>query len=274
MDGGLEMHLSAREEVQTLCVYCRGPLAAATAVTCARPRCGARYHAPCWRECRVRYGSCAVFRCGSTGLQRETDLLAAIARLLPTAASIVALFAMLAVLACLVWFIFTTLGGGPRYRQIDRLENPASISTWTTTGFLLLDGRSVRLPGVSAITGSPRALATLVKSGVEIGQDGRVTVLVRIYSGCGTCNSFKERRWKYDLSALLLVLGLASPDATIRPPLDAYSANRATSELEETLGWEWGLRMLGGPVHALETFCRLNEIPLFKHAPREFAGYW
>ncbi|MEZ6186966.1 MAG: hypothetical protein R3F62_18405 [Planctomycetota bacterium] len=35
------------------------------AVGCARAGCGAVYHTECWDECRVSYGACAVFGCGS-----------------------------------------------------------------------------------------------------------------------------------------------------------------------------------------------------------------
>ena len=33
-------------------------------VGCARPGCGAVYHAECWEECKASYGACAVFGCG------------------------------------------------------------------------------------------------------------------------------------------------------------------------------------------------------------------
>jgi len=33
-------------------------------VGCARPGCGAVYHAECWEECKTSYGACAVFGCG------------------------------------------------------------------------------------------------------------------------------------------------------------------------------------------------------------------
>lgn len=52
----------AREALR--CPYCRDD-AARVVLTCARPGCGAHYHAECWDECRGSFGGCAVLGCGS-----------------------------------------------------------------------------------------------------------------------------------------------------------------------------------------------------------------
>lgn len=52
----------AREAMR--CPYCRDD-AARVVLACARPGCGAHYHAECWDECRSSFGGCAVLGCGS-----------------------------------------------------------------------------------------------------------------------------------------------------------------------------------------------------------------
>jgi hypothetical protein len=52
----------AREALR--CPYCRDD-ATRVVLACARPGCGAHYHAECWDECRTTFGGCAVLGCGS-----------------------------------------------------------------------------------------------------------------------------------------------------------------------------------------------------------------
>lgn len=62
---------AARAEADRLrtalaCPYCRDGIQTPEAMACARPGCGALYHAECWREVRPTYGGCAIYGCGST----------------------------------------------------------------------------------------------------------------------------------------------------------------------------------------------------------------
>jgi len=180
---------------------------------------------------------------------------------------------VLTVLVGFAGFTLFMLGAvGPRYRQIDRLSAVASVTSWQGADLILEDGRRLSLPGIKRITGSERALRHLVERGVEVKPNGRVAVLVRIYSGCGNCNSYKERRWKYDLSILLAYLGLAERDENIRVEESELGEGELGARYSKSLENEE--RPYGGSVRELERLHELNGVPLDAHAEPELVGLW
>ena len=253
---------------EPICIYCRAALSIAEALECARPRCGARYHSSCWTECRTRYGSCAVLGCGAAVVPGPSLFRLARAcspSLLPGCR----FWFTLAILLLVLWFLVACDVVGPRYRIVDPLANAAMVTTWTETGLVFEGGSYVFLPGVKRIVGSASTLERLVADGVDIQPSGRLGVRVRFSSGCGNCNrGWRERRFEVDLSALLVFMGLAEPDASIRlTDMDWKCLNPDRGDVR-------GFVLMGKELREVEKVCEENGIPIPLHAEPELAGLW
>jgi len=174
------------------------------------------------------------------------------------------------IIAIFIRFLFSLVGAMPWQRQVDPLEDAASVARWTKGGIELTDGTRISLSGIREISGSRRALDRLVERGVEVQPDGHLAVLVRIRSWCGNCDAATIRRLKCDLSALLVFLGLATSDRSIK-----QGSERGTfigRHLDDEADWEFG--MGGGDFQSLENFCAENGIPLAEHSTPRLAIPW
>jgi hypothetical protein len=78
----------------------------------------------------------------------------------------------------------------------------------------LADGRTVVLPGVSALPDDSPALREALSRGVEVRQDARILALVKIHHWCGN-DPVREHVAQVDLSDMMIFLRLGQPTTTV-----------------------------------------------------------
>lgn len=86
---------------------------------------------------------------------------------------------------------------------VQELDEPAKVEGWSAAGLRLADGRTVQLPGFSALPEDSEALRRATEHGVEVGADGRVTGLVDVRHWCGN-DPVREHIARVDLAYLLM----------------------------------------------------------------------
>jgi hypothetical protein len=85
----------------------------------------------------------------------------------------------------------------------DVLDSPVAVAAWSEEGLHLTNHRTVQLPGFRRLPAESSALAHAIERGVELGSDGRVYALVRVYSTCGGSGWIR----RLDLADMLIFLG-------------------------------------------------------------------
>ena len=138
--------------------------------------------------------------------------------------------------------------------RLDVLSHPMATKGWTERGIVLADNSVVRLPGFHRLPGCSPALSEATRQGVEVGQDGRVYGLVRVWHWCGN-DPVRKQVARVDLSRLLRFLNerasTSTPEATYsypsRPVAGRFSRfGWDVSECGVFLEWNDGLdRHLG-----------------------------
>jgi len=142
---------------------------------------------------------------------------------------------LLAITAARLHFnLLASTGRSSAGEMIETLQNPVAVTSWTTNGLNLADGRSVRIPGLLSLPAESVALAEATKRGVQIDADGRVWGLVRIHHWCGN-DPVREHIAKVDLSEMMIFLHEGEPDATISEK--GYLVGDYVSTFSEW-GWE------------------------------------
>lgn len=118
-------------------------------------------------------------------------------------------------------------------RKIETLQHPVSVTRWDAAGLHLADGRTVELPGVSALPEDSPALREALKHGVEVRQDGRIWALVRIHHWCGN-DPVREHVAQIDLSDMMTFLRIGEPTAAV--PEAEFLAREPGGRFSE-FGW-------------------------------------
>jgi len=57
-------------------------------------------------------------------------------------------------------------------QKIEVLQNPVTVTRWSSDGLSLADGRTVQLPGLRSLSNDSAALGEATKRGVEVHPDG------------------------------------------------------------------------------------------------------
>jgi len=89
--------------------------------------------------------------------------------------------------------------------RVDKLTNPMPTKGWVERGIVLADDRVVQLPGFRRLPGCSAALSEATRAGIEVGQDGRIYGLVRVWHWCGN-DRVRRHIARVDLSRMLLFL--------------------------------------------------------------------
>jgi hypothetical protein len=97
---------------------------------------------------------------------------------------------------------------------LESLQHPVPVARWDSAGLHLADGRTVQLPGVTALPEDSPALREALQRGVELRQDGRVWALVRVHHWCGN-DPVREHVAQVDLSDMMIFLRLGQPTTTV-----------------------------------------------------------
>src|SRR5215468_9734518 len=59
-------------------------------------------------------------------------------------------------------------------KKIETLQHPVAVTSWSSNGLQLADGRIVQVPGLHSLPVESDALTEATKRGVEVGAEGRV----------------------------------------------------------------------------------------------------
>jgi hypothetical protein len=113
---------------------------------------------------------------------------------------------VLAAVAAVVWpriAFYQLTGHFFPVRQIETLQSPFSVTSWSEIGLRLADGRTVQLPGFRKLPTVSPALSEVTKRGVEIASDGRVYGLVRVHHWCGN-DAVREHIARVDVADVLM----------------------------------------------------------------------
>jgi len=94
--------------------------------------------------------------------------------------------------------------------KVETLQNPVAVKAWTSNSLVLVDGRTVQIPGVRELPVEASALTEITKRGIEVGPDGRTYALVRIHHWCGN-DPVRNHIVKVDLSRTLMFLHIGVP---------------------------------------------------------------
>ncbi|MFA6564526.1 MAG: hypothetical protein WCV00_21660 [Verrucomicrobiia bacterium] len=94
--------------------------------------------------------------------------------------------------------------------KIETLQSPVAVTSWSSDGLHLVDGRTLQLPGLRSLPRESAGLREATKRGVEVQADGRVWGLVRIHHWCGN-DPVREHIAKVDLAAMMIFLRLGEP---------------------------------------------------------------
>ena len=68
---------------------------------------------------------------------------------------------------------------------IERLDRPVVVKAVTDNSLVLADGRNISLPFIKRLPRTDPVFLRALKHGVEVGQDGEVVGLIRVYRACG-----------------------------------------------------------------------------------------
>lgn len=117
--------------------------------------------------------------------------------------------------------------------NIEELKNPIGVLGWTKDGLQLADGRLARIPGVFDLPLESAALTEATQRGVEIADNGEMTVLVKLWHWCGN-DPVQEDIRRIQLSPFLRFLRVGKTNH--RPPLEAYLASTVGGSFKE-YGW-------------------------------------
>ena len=101
--------------------------------------------------------------------------------------------------------------------KIESLQTPSAIKSWTKDGLLLVDGRTIQLPGLYSLPSESPVLTEIAKRGVEIAADGHVYGLMRIHHWCGN-DPVREHIAKVDISDAMMFLRIGQTAAPIPEP--------------------------------------------------------
>jgi hypothetical protein len=88
----------------------------------------------------------------------------------------------------------------------EKLTDPQTVERWSETDLVLASGRKLRLPGVPRLPASLPLLSQMVERGVEVGSDGRIIGLVKIWHWCGN-DPVREHIARVDIANVLLYFG-------------------------------------------------------------------
>ena len=117
-------------------------------------------------------------------------------------------------------------------RKIDSLNNPVEVKGWKREGIVLVDGRSLQLPGFLSLPDHSVALTAAIKRGIEIAPDGKLYGLMRIHHWCGN-DPVREQLARVNISDVMMFLHVGQPASPI-PEADS------TARENEAMFTEWG----------------------------------
>jgi hypothetical protein len=106
---------------------------------------------------------------------------------------------------------------------IERLDDPIAVSGWEEDGLRLVDGRTVQLPGFTALPKTSSLLASTTKNGVEIDEQGRVFGIVEVWHWCGN-DPVRDDFRRVDLAMLLAFAGEGTFDIPSKGELPDYAS--------------------------------------------------
>lgn len=93
----------------------------------------------------------------------------------------------------------------------EQFHTPVAVRSWDADALLLSDGRRVRLPDLSQLPAPDLpVLREATRHGVEIGSDGRVWGLIKIWHWCGN-DPVRDHLSRVDISRLLIYAGEGLP---------------------------------------------------------------
>ena len=120
------------------------------------------------------------------------------------------------------------------YHHVETLDSPIAVRGWSAEGLQLADGRTLRVPGFESLPVTSPALSEATRSGVEIGNNGRVRGLVRVWHACGN-DPVRNHVVRVDLSELLAFVSEGIPDGELNfpsvPPFGGWTRYSSS-------GWE------------------------------------
>lgn len=119
-------------------------------------------------------------------------------------------------------------------QKIEALQHPVEATKWDASGIHLVDGRTVQLPGVTALPEDSPALLEALKRGIDVRQDGRISALVRIHHWCGN-DPVREHVARVDLSDVMTFLRVGQPTTTVP---DAEFLVREPGGTFSEYGWD------------------------------------
>ncbi len=114
---------------------------------------------------------------------------------------------ILAGAAC--FFLFT--GSFFPKRIVEELNNPCQVKEITEKGFVMADGRLVRVPYVCRVPVNSVILCDAVKTGVEVCPDGSIFGLLRIHHWCGN-DPVRYHIGRINLTNLILGSGVKADE--------------------------------------------------------------
>jgi len=123
----------------------------------------------------------------------------------------------------------------PPIDNVESLQNPLQVSEWNSGGLVLSTGRIVTVPGIKNLPLTSAALIEATSHGIEIGPEGRVIGLVRVWHWCGN-DPIRKHLARVDVARLLMYLGEGSfAEPSIQPPSWHTTKKRFTDQ-----GWDVG----------------------------------
>src|SRR5262245_51103401 len=122
-----------------------------------------------------------------------------------------------------------------RHDIIDTLNTPTKVATWTERGLVLVDGRTIPLPGLRRLPAESTALTEATREGVEVRSDGHVYGLVRVWHWCGN-DTVRHHVVRVDLGRLLIFLDQGDHVEVKSPPC-GYSCQSLGGKFGE-YGWD------------------------------------
>lgn len=126
---------------------------------------------------------------------------------------------------------YVTLGWVIPRRIVERLDAPIAVESVTREGLVLADGRTLAIPHVADLPADAAAVREAVRHGVEVGADGRMTGLMKIWHWCGN-DPVRYHLARVDLTDLALLFGApptSDVPATVREMVDRMKGDLATT---------------------------------------------
>ena len=120
---------------------------------------------------------------------------------------------------------------------IEKLDDPVDVEGWSAEGLQLANGRTVQLPGFSALPEECEALKVATERGVEISDDGRLIGLVDLWHWCGN-DPVRNHIVRVDLAYLLMYVQEGEYAATPVEPEFSLPVEHRSNFTE--YGWDTG----------------------------------